>query len=125
MEEYVDYDLTGQAPELAPATCYSAMADDTTDLNRGVDLIPALEQLAVPTAFLRAPRGLMDEPAALYTPDYVRSWAGRLPALKVQDVDDVNHYTIVMEPRGAGAVAAAVLPALAAARANAPADGAR
>jgi lipase len=39
VEEYVDYDLTGEEPELKPATRYQAMAEDTAELYRGASLL--------------------------------------------------------------------------------------
>lgn len=113
VEAYVDYDLTGEEPELRPATRYQAMAEDTAELHRGASLLKALEELAVDTVVLRAPRGLLNEPAALYAPGYLDDWAAKLPALRVREVPDVNHYTIVMGAAGAGAVADSVREALA------------
>jgi lipase len=112
VEEYTDYDLAGEAPEFRPATCFAAMRDDTADLNRGADLPAALAALAVPALLLRAPRGLMDEPAGLYTAAHARSWEEKLDKLTVRDVPDVNHYTIVMDTPGAAVVAGAVEAAL-------------
>ena len=113
VEEYVDYDLTGEEPVLRPATRYQAMAEDTAELRRGPSLLKALDELTVDTLALRAPRGLLDEPAGLYAPGYLDSWAEKLPALKVREVPDVNHYTIIMGGAGAAAVAAAVREVLA------------
>ncbi|WP_082699254.1 alpha/beta hydrolase [Arthrobacter sp. EPSL27] len=114
VEEYVDYDLTGEEPVLRPATRFQAMADDTAELRRGPSLLKALDELAVQTVVLRAPRGLLDEPAGLYAPGYLDAWAEKLPALEVREVPDVNHYTIIMGEAGAAAVADAVREALAA-----------
>jgi len=114
VEDYVDYDLAGEPPLLRPSTNYAAMARDTADLNGGAALMDALESLAVPAVLLRAPRGLLNEDAGLYTPGYVEQWARRLPELQVRDVPGTNHYTIVMDGPGAAAVAGAVRQALAA-----------
>src|SRR6478735_9508474 len=114
VDDYVDYDLTGEEPELRPATRYEAMAEDTADLHRGASLLKALDELAVDTVVLRAPRGLLNEPAALYAPGYLDDWAAKLPSLRVREVPDVNHYTIVMGEDGAAAVADSVREALAA-----------
>lgn len=114
VDAYVDYDLTGEEPELRPATRYEAMAEDTADLHRGASLLKALDELAVEAEVLRAPRGLLNEPAGLYAPGYLESWAEKLPALKVREVPDVNHYTIIMGEAGAAAVAQRVRAALAA-----------
>jgi lipase len=113
VEDYVNYDLTGEEPELRPATRYQAMADDTAELHRGASLLKALDELAVDTQVLRAPRGLLNEPAGLYSPGYLDDWARKQPALRVREVPDVNHYTIVMSAAGAAAVAEGVQEALA------------
>ncbi|MEV4989889.1 alpha/beta hydrolase [Pseudarthrobacter sp. LMD1-1-1.1] len=113
VDAYVDYDLTGEEPELRPATRYEAMAEDTADLHRGASLLAALDRLTVNTDVLRAPRGLLNEPTALYAPGYLESWAAKLPALRVTQVPDVNHYTIIMGQTGAAAVAESVRAALA------------
>jgi pimeloyl-ACP methyl ester carboxylesterase len=113
VDAYVDYDLTGEEPELRPATRYEAMAEDTADLHRGASLLAALDRLTVDAEVLRAPRGLLNEPAALYAPGYLESWAEKLPTLRVTQVPDVNHYTIIMGRTGAAAVAASVRAALA------------
>jgi lipase len=105
---YVDYDLTGEEPEMRPSTSYQAVAEDSIELRGGASLMAALDGLAHPTAFLRAPRGLMNEPTALYSPADVVAWRQRLPGLITVEVPDVNHYTILMTDRGAAAVAAAV-----------------
>ena len=76
-------------------------------------LLKALDELTVDAVVLRAPRGLLDEPAALYAPGYLDDWAAKLPSLRVREVPDVNHYTIVMGEAGAAAVAESVREALA------------
>ena len=113
VEGYVDSDLTGEEPVLRPATRYQAMADDTAELHRGASLLKALDELAVETLVLRAPRGLLNEPGGLYAPGYLDNWAEKLPALTVREIPDVNHYTIIMGAPGAAAVADTVREALA------------
>lgn len=113
VEAYVDYDLTGEEPELRPSTRYQAMAEDTAELHRGASLLKALDELAVDTEVLRAPRGLLNEPSGLYAPGYLDAWAEKLPDLRIREVPEVNHYTIVMGEAGAAAVAESVRTALA------------
>ena len=89
------------------------MAEDTADLHRGASLLKALDELAVEAEVLRAPRGLLNEPAALvFRPAPLDAWAEKLPSLRVREVPDVNHYTIVMGEAGAAAVARSVRDAL-------------
>ena len=62
---------------------------------------------------LRAPRGLQDDPSPMIPPALARSWAEAAPdERRVTAVADVNHDTIVMGARGAGAVAQAIVRAL-------------
>ena len=83
------------------------------ELHRGASLLKALDELAVQTLVLRAPRGLFNEPGGLYAPGYLDTWAEKLPALTVREIPNVNHYTIVMGGAGAAAVADTVRVALA------------
>ena len=107
VEGYVDYDLEGEAPHLRPSAAVAAVATDASQLFGGAAYEAAMRAVRVPTTFLRAPRGLMDEPQALYPPDAAGRARVLLPQLRDVEVDDVNHYTIVLGPRGAEAVAAA------------------
>ncbi|WP_347876342.1 hypothetical protein [Cellulosimicrobium cellulans] len=68
---YVDYDLVGEAPALRPASSGAAVSADSLELYEGGPLADALagaHPLDVPLVLLRAPRGLLDEPDALYSP---------------------------------------------------------
>ncbi|WP_225755505.1 alpha/beta fold hydrolase [Actinotalea sp. Marseille-Q4924] len=101
---YFDHDVDPVPGGLRPAARIEALSEDQAELFTGVSLLPALEALAVPTTFLRAPAGLLGaEP--LYAPGHVAGWSERLPRLEVHDVPGVNHYTVVMAPHGAAAVA--------------------
>ncbi|MET0865648.1 MAG: alpha/beta hydrolase [Nakamurella sp.] len=109
VEDYVDYDLVGDAPNLRSATAFEAMADDSVDLQNGGEwLLAALDGLPTPTPFLRAERGMADEPVGLYPPEWIDGWQQRVPAVQVRDVLGVNHYTILFNDIGVSAVAAAV-----------------
>ncbi|MBC7290091.1 MAG: alpha/beta hydrolase [Actinotalea sp.] len=105
---YFDHDVD-ELPGggLRPAARIEALQQDQEELFTGASLLPALDALAVPTTFLRAPAGLLGgEP--LYAPEHVAAWAARLPRLEVHEVPGVNHYTVVMAPHGAAVVASVV-----------------
>ncbi len=106
MGAYFDYDLVEGPDGFASSVRIDPVRDDVASQLDPLVLTPALERLRVPATLLRAPRGLMDQPEALYPPTVVREWDERLPLLTVVEVDDVNHYTIVFEPRSAALVAA-------------------
>ncbi|GAB3283683.1 hypothetical protein GCM10027449_26940 [Sinomonas notoginsengisoli] len=111
IEDYVRYDLDGEAPHLHPATAPAAIPDGNVDLYGGEVLLGALERLQVPAVFLRAERGLFDEPAPLYPAEAFARWQRAYPAIRVRDVRGTNHYTIVMTPDGAAEVVREVLAA--------------
>jgi pimeloyl-ACP methyl ester carboxylesterase len=102
---YADHDLVGDAPALRSSVSAAAVEAD------GADMFTAGEparRLAVDTMLLRAPRGLLDERDPLIPVDLAGEWAaGRPGQREVVEVDDVNHYTIVMG-RGAKSVAGAI-----------------
>ncbi|MDO8148117.1 alpha/beta hydrolase [Isoptericola sp. b515] len=104
--DYVDYDLVPSPQGMRPASNPEAVAADSLDLHADGPVAAALGRLQRPTTLLRAPRGLLDEPVALYDPEHMARWVQRAPALRPRDVPDVNHYTIVMSRDGSAAVAA-------------------
>ncbi|WP_413248082.1 alpha/beta fold hydrolase [Sinomonas flava] len=109
VEDYVRYDLDGEAPHLHPSTVPAAIPDGNEDLYGGAVLLSALERLRVPAVFLRAERGFFDDPARLYPDEAMARWRAAYPAIEVREVPGTNHYTIVMTPDGAAAVARATL----------------
>lgn len=122
VEQYVDYDLaefppaegSDGGPVLRPATSPDAVAADSADSARG-DALPAAlawtAETGLPITFLRAPRGLLDQPGGMYPAASVAEWSARLPGLTASEVSGVNHYTIIMAEPGISAVAAAVADA--------------
>jgi pimeloyl-ACP methyl ester carboxylesterase len=106
MGAYFDYDLVEVPGGFASSVRVDPVRDDVASQLDPLVLTPALERLRVPATLLRAPRGLLDQPDAIYPPEVVREWDDRLPLLTVVEVDDVNHYTILFEPRSAALVAA-------------------
>jgi pimeloyl-ACP methyl ester carboxylesterase len=103
---YVDYDLvpanggSGDGGALRPATRVEALHEDIRELVDGDSLLTALANLRHPTSWLVAPRGLMDEVPPLYPQAAQAHWTAQLPEVALTAVEDVNHYTIVMLPRG-------------------------
>ncbi|NNM44751.1 alpha/beta fold hydrolase [Knoellia koreensis] len=99
IEAYVDYDLVGESPELHSACRIEAALGDARDLYA---VTPSPSPTAVPSVFLQAERGMLDEPEGMYAVGYPER---QLPGTPVEVVRGVNHYTIVMGPTGAEAVA--------------------
>lgn len=111
---YLDYDLTGNEPQLHSSCSLAAVRADTVDLATGTALPDALELLRAPDSppgtipLLRAPAGIMAEPGGLYHPSTVATWPEQFPALRVTTIPGTNHYSILLGPAVADAVAAAV-----------------
>src|SRR5690606_31155209 len=110
---YVDYDLVpAQDGGLRPATRVEALHEDIRELVDGDSLLKALTNLRHPASWLVAPRGLMDEVPPLYPRSAQEHWTAQHPEVALTGVEDVNHYTIVMLPRGVQQVVPHVRAAL-------------
>lgn len=105
LEEYIDYDLVGKPGELRSRTVVEAMVEDSRELYGAEVVAAAVAAIPHGTILLTAPRGLLDETPGLYAPERIRYWQQTLPGLVIDEVPDVNHYTIVMSEAGASAVA--------------------
>lgn len=109
VRDYVDYDLVPEAGPPWHSSCRpEAMAADHAEqfVDGPADLAWPRVQAAV--TFLRAPRGLLDEPGGLYPRSVLNHWLAQYPQVLSRDVDGVNHYTITLGAVGAAAVSDAV-----------------
>lgn len=109
---YVDYDLEGEEPATQPRTRVEALREDIRELVDGEALITGLERLRHPSAWVVAARGLHDEATPLYPQAAREHWAQQFPQLSVSEIEDVNHYTIVMGSNGAAALEKTIRAAL-------------
>lgn len=102
--DYVDYDLIEVDGEFRPSGNLQAIRTDATSLAADADVVSGLNDPQVPMEFVRAPRGLMNELPGLYPPDQTRE-LGEYFGIPVADIEDTNHYTILLGDTGAGALA--------------------
>ena len=80
----------------------------------GLDLFgePDAARLTVPSVFLCAPRGMVDDPHPMQPLADVQAWAAADPGRRrAVEVPDTNHYTIAWGAHGAAAVADAIAAA--------------
>jgi pimeloyl-ACP methyl ester carboxylesterase len=108
LDAYAAYDLVGRPPEMRSGITPQVVRDD------GLDLFgePDAERLAVPSVFLCAPRGMVDDPHPMQPLADVQAWAAADPARRqALAVPDTNHYTIAWGAHGAAAVADAIAAA--------------
>lgn len=112
LDAYVDADLYGSPPTLRPSPVLAAVEADTRD-EFGPDwYLDAARAIRGPVTLLTAPRGLLDaEP--LYTSARAAGFRADIPQLRVAEVPDGNHYSIVLG-RGADRVATEIRSLIAA-----------
>lgn len=101
LDEYCRYDLNREEDGYKAATSYEVARDDTFDLNTGEAVNKALAERKVSTRFVYCPRGLQDEVPGLFSDARVSELMRKYPGIVHDEIDDVNHYTIVMSERGA------------------------
>lgn len=111
-EDYILYDLTGNAPQLHPSTKKEAVIGDVETQLIGPTIPDALRNLQQRVRLVTAERGIMND-ASLYRQDQVDPWQALIPNFSRGHVDGVNHYTIVASERGAQALKAEVVSLLA------------
>lgn len=108
MDEYVDYDLKGSAPELRPSTNPEAVDQDSRDLF-GTDIINnTLQNLPKDVLLIRATRGLQNEEGGLYPMPILDMVLPQYPRITLVTIDDTNHYDIALDEFGAHQVVKAI-----------------
>jgi pimeloyl-ACP methyl ester carboxylesterase len=105
VEAYVEYDLEPTDGGFRSSANPDAVTADQAQLYGSAFHLEALRALQQPVTFVRAPRGLQDEPPGLYAADLVPAFSASVPQLAVVEVPDVNHYTVLMTSPGVGRVA--------------------
>ncbi|HET7387830.1 MAG TPA: alpha/beta hydrolase [Nocardioidaceae bacterium] len=96
IEDYLTYDLVGDPPECRSCVSLEAVTDDSRDLLDPAMVETAARALPAGSVFLRAPAGLLAEPGGLYPPDLFAAHRESYPELDLREVEDVNHYTVVL-----------------------------
>lgn len=102
--DYVDYDLVGDPPHLRSCVSAAAVAVDSAELY-AASYAAASAVWPRAATWLTVPRGLQDEPPGLYPQETVQRWLSVLPELRHVRLPGLNHYTILLDPTGAAAVA--------------------
>lgn len=115
VDAYVDYDVAGSTPpHLRSRVSEAAVRADGRELLTDSTVGRALERVRCPVRLLRAPRGMLDEPdRPLLSDEQAHELVDSHPRWTLRTVDDTNHYTIVLAPRGAAVVASTIRTAVA------------
>lgn len=105
VQAYIDYDLTGEAPELRSKVSAEAVRADGADTLTNPAVPAAVGSLPDKTPWLRAERGMLNQPVGLYPDEVAEVLLDQHPNLVDVVVPGVNHYTILLGERGGRAVA--------------------
>lgn len=105
-EAWLDHDLVGEEPELRSSAALDAVRFDGRELLVDHEVRQACFDLDQPTILLRAPRGLLNQVPPLLPDELLDPLRQRWPVQMEMLVDNTNHYSIVLAPRGARTVAA-------------------
>jgi pimeloyl-ACP methyl ester carboxylesterase len=105
VEAYVQYDLDAVEGGFRSSARLEAVAANVVQQSGDDGYREALAGLRVPVDFLRAHRGLVDDPPGLYPDGLLDESAPLIPQLRVHEIDDVNHYTLLLSDSGARSVA--------------------
>ena len=102
IEDYVMADMVGEPGNYRSSCNVEAIRSDGADtLGEGGLLFKQIDR---PTPWIRAPRGLLNADP-LYSDEIAKQFCTEYPFLQDHLVEDVNHFTISISPRGAKAVA--------------------
>jgi len=101
MDEYVDYDLRGEAPNFKPSTNPAAVEADSRDLFGDDLIVRSLKGLTKQCLFIKAERGLQNEEGGLYPLAVLDAVLPQYPMLKLEFLSDCNHYDMFTNPLGA------------------------
>jgi lipase len=119
VETYVTYDLESAADLEHPDAVRSVVSpeavwQDGRELLRDETTRTAVDRVQAPVSLLRAGRGMLDDDRPLIPSDVVQKFAAAHPDWRVEELPDVNHYTILLgQGRGASKTAAELRAAIA------------
>jgi lipase len=115
IEAYARYDLVEDGRLARCVASAEAVRADSKDIVLDDVTRTAFDQVRAPVHLLRAERGLFDDDP-LIPADDLHAFAAAHPSVRVEEVADVNHYTLIMgNSPGPSRVAAAIeswLPSL-------------
>jgi pimeloyl-ACP methyl ester carboxylesterase len=95
LEAYARYDLTGSPGAMRSVITEAAVAADCRDLVYSETTRMAVDQVRAPLHLVLAPRGLLDADPVIPRP-VVEAFAAGHPEARIEEIPDVNHYTLVL-----------------------------
>lgn len=95
VEAYARYDLVEHGRVARCVASAAAVRADSRDMVLDDQTRTALDRVRAPVQLLRAERGLFDDDP-LVAADALHAFAAAHPSVRVEEVPDVNHYTLIM-----------------------------
>ena len=109
IEAYARYDAMPVADGVRARAVYEAVRVSGRELlTRGADIAAAITDLKVPADLIVAERGMFDQPGGLLPDAVIEQSVREQPLLRLTQVPDTNHYTILFDQRAAETVARAI-----------------
>lgn len=100
VDAYARYEVAGDHGDMRFVVCKAAVRSDLTDLAYDEAARTAVERVSAPIRLLRAPRGMLNDSYPVLPRPILDAFLAAQPGAHVEEVADVNHYTIAL---GAGA----------------------
>jgi lipase len=109
VEAYALHDLHGKAPSLRYVINVEAIETDSDEMLWDPVNRSAIERVQAPVHVLRAPRGSVDDNNPMIPRAALEAFAAEHPDAVVEQVEGVNHYTLLLgDSPGPARVAAAI-----------------
>jgi pimeloyl-ACP methyl ester carboxylesterase len=109
VEAYVLHDLTGEPGAMRYVINLGAIEADSDRMLTDPANATAMDRVQVPVSLLRAQRGMLDDDHPLISREVLEAFAAEHPDAHVEDVEGVNHYTVLLgNSPGPARVAAAI-----------------
>ena len=105
IEAFLDYELGGEPPRLAPKASAEAVRVDLAEGLKTREIAQRFEAIRVPAVMLRAEAGFLPGQPPLYPEPVMAEMRRSLPGLEVHTLQGTTHYTLVLGKRGASALA--------------------
>ena len=105
MDEYVDFDLRGDAPNMKSSVNPKAVVEDSREIFGDDLIVRSLRGLTKQCIFIKAERGLQNEEHGLYPMAVLDAILPQYPQLKLVFLADYNHYDMFTQSSGAEKVA--------------------
>jgi pimeloyl-ACP methyl ester carboxylesterase len=109
VEAYVLHDLAGDPGAMRYVLNLNAVEADSEEMLSDPINRTSMDRVHVPVSLLRAPRGTLNDGDPLISQPLLEAFAAEHPTAHVENVEGVNHYTLILgDSPGPARVAAAI-----------------